>query len=143
VETPDSLLGRLQRDATIWCLATAGLALLIRGRADVSLGILGGGVLSAVSYWAIKSGIDSLLAAATAPAASGGIARGSAPRRKVVWLLVRLAGRYALLTFLAYVMIARLRLHPIGLLAGVSSLVVAAAVEAARILSRPRSPGRR
>ena len=42
--------------------------------------------------------------------------------------------RYALLVLLAYVMIARLRLHPLGLLAGASSVVVAASVEACRLL---------
>jgi hypothetical protein len=42
------------------------------------------------------------------------------------------AFRYALLALLAYVMIARLRLHPLGLLAGASSVVAAAAVEAFR-----------
>jgi hypothetical protein len=35
---------------------------------------------------------------------------------------------------LAYVMIARLSLHPIGLLAGASSVVVAASIEAVRLL---------
>jgi len=47
---------------------------------------------------------------------------------------LQLAGRYALLAFLAYVMIARLRLHPLGLLAGASSIVAAVTVEAVRVL---------
>jgi hypothetical protein len=45
---------------------------------------------------------------------------------------------YALLAVLAYVMIARLRLHPIGLLIGASSLVASAALEAGRVLTRMR-----
>jgi hypothetical protein len=51
------------------------------------------------------------------------------------WRIVfQLAGRYALLGFMAYVMIARLRLPPVWLLAGASSIVAAVAVEAARFL---------
>jgi uncharacterized membrane protein YjgN (DUF898 family) len=42
--------------------------------------------------------------------------------------------RYALLVLLAYVMIARLGLHPLGLLAGASSVVAAASIEAVRLL---------
>ena len=48
--------------------------------------------------------------------------------------LLKVAGRYALLAFLAYVMIARLRLPPLGLMAGASSVVAAAVVEAVRHL---------
>ena len=51
--------------------------------------------------------------------------------------------RYALLGFGAYVMIARLRLPPLGLLAGASSIVAAVTVEAVRLLilkdSSPRT----
>jgi hypothetical protein len=35
-------------------------------------------------------------------------------------------------------MIARLRLHPLGLLAGASSVVAAAAIEAGRLLSKKK-----
>ena len=51
--------------------------------------------------------------------------------------VVRLAARYALLALIAYVMIARLRLHPLGLLAGASSVVAAAALEAVRVVAGP------
>ena len=50
---------------------------------------------------------------------------------------MKLAGRYALLGLGAYVMIARLRLHPVGLLIGASSLVAGACIEAGRSLRRP------
>ena len=43
-----------------------------------------------------------------------------------------LVGRYALLLATGYVIIARLHLHPLGVLVGVSAVVVAATVEAAR-----------
>jgi hypothetical protein len=55
-------------------------------------------------------------------------ARGSRPKK--AGILLRLAGRYALLGLMAYGMIARLRLHPVGLLIGVSSLYAAASLEA-------------
>jgi hypothetical protein len=45
----------------------------------------------------------------------------------------KIALRYALLGLLAYVMIARLRLHPWGLLAGASSVVAGASLEAVRL----------
>ena len=56
------------------------------------------------------------------------------PRPKFAWILVKLALRYALLALLAYVMIARLRLHPLGLMAGASSVVAAVSIEAVRVL---------
>ena len=53
---------------------------------------------------------------------------------------MKLAGRYALLAVLAYVMIARLRLHPIGLVVGASSLVGRRLVRS-RALARAADPG--
>lgn len=165
----DPFVGRVERTALAACLAAAVAALVVRGgRPDVALGVLGGGLLSAASYWAIRSAIDALVralvgspAAPVSPAASpppgrssrvrsehdegpahGGEEAGKAtPRRgtAAASALVRLAGRYALLAFLAYVMIARFRLHPVGLLIGVSSLPFAASVEAVRAV---RGPGR-
>jgi hypothetical protein len=40
-----------------------------------------------------------------------------------------LVGRYALLALIAYVMISRLRLSPLGLLVGVSVIPLAATIE--------------
>jgi hypothetical protein len=84
-----------------------------------------------VSYWAIKSGVDGLVCAW----------QGKAFSRSGI--LLRLAARYALLGLIAYVMIARFRLHPIGLVIGVSSLFVAAAVEAIRQAAAPAGTGER
>ena len=110
----------------------AGAALAIaRGAPGPALGVLGGGVLIAVSYRAIASGVNGLvdlLARQTEPSA-----RPMRPPR-LAWTVTKLAGRYALLAVLAYVMIARLRLHPVGLLVGASSVVAAASVEALRLL---------
>ena len=43
--------------------------------------------------------------------------------------LIMLVGRYALLALIAYVMISRLRLSPLGLLLGVSVIPLAATIE--------------
>jgi hypothetical protein len=134
----DPLLRRLERNALIWCIGAAVLALAARlGRPDIALGVLGGGGLIAVSYWAIKSGIDGLMRASKS--ASGG----AIPTRSIAFALLKFVGRYALLGFLAYVMIARLRLHPIGLLVGASSLFAGATFEAFRGGRRSLIPDRR
>jgi hypothetical protein len=58
------------------------------------------------------------------------------PPRAGAGLALKLAGRYLVLGLAAYVMIARLRLHAVGVLIGASSLVAAASVEAVRTLRR-------
>ena len=70
------------------------------------------------------------------PAVAGAPQTSTSPRRGPVLTGAKVAGRYALLGFLAYVMIARLRLPPLGLLAGASSIVAAVAVEAVRLLMK-------
>jgi hypothetical protein len=79
--------------------------------------VIGGGLLIGVSFLSITGGVDDLAA-----------------RRGTGRAVLKIAGRYALLAFLAYVMIARLRLPPLGLIAGASSLAAAAAIEAIRFL---------
>jgi hypothetical protein len=116
----DPFLRRLERDGLVACAAMAGVALPIAG-AWMSLAVVGGGLLAASSYRAIKGGVD---------AVSGGGTRTAA--------LVKYFTRHAILAVAAYVMLVRLRLHPVGVLTGASSLVVAAAVAAARSL-RPAS----
>lgn len=99
---------------------------------SAAVGVLGGGVLVGVGAFALASGIGGvagLFDGSTPPTERRRIARGA---------VLKLAGRYALLGFLAYVMIARLRLHPLGVLAGASSVAAAAFVEAARFLARNR-----
>jgi hypothetical protein len=130
VPAGDDLLSRIERRTWLFtALAMLAAALLPRGGWWLSLSVGGGALLSLVSYWAIKRGIgglaDALLAGAT-----GGETTGR-PSRGLIWVLLR----YALLAGMAYVMIARLRLSPIGLLCGVSMTVLAAAAEAVR---RPR-----
>lgn len=87
-------------------------------------GIIGGGLLLAISYLALKRGVDAI-----GPPPAGREGRSTvSPWR----LAIGLAGRYALLLLAGYVMIGRLHLHPLGVLVGVSAVVVAAMLEAVR-----------
>lgn len=116
----DEQLRRLRRNTVIACLAIALVALAIEPRA--ALGVLGGGVLVAISYGAVAASLRLLF--------SNGASSRSASKRGLALLIF--IGHYALLAFAAYVMIERFRLHPVGLVGGASSFVLAAAVEALR-----------
>ena len=119
----------------------------------MAAGVAGGGLLALVSLLAIRSTVDALLARiqAAAPPAADAPATGAAaapdappadappPERAGAGLAVKLAGRYLVLGLAAYVMIARLRLHAVGVLIGASSLVAAASFEAVRTLRRSRA----
>lgn len=111
-------------------MAAAALA-IARGAPGPALGVLGGGILVGVSYRAIRSGVNGLVALLDQPVEGE---RRPNPAPRPGWTVTKLATRYALLAVLAYVMIARLRLHPVGLLVGASSVVAAASVEALRLL---------
>ncbi len=124
----DAVLRRVERTAIAVCGATAVAALILtRGAVGAAAAVAAGGMLIGVSYWAIKTGVSELLQAVALRGAAGA----PVPRRSIV---LKLAGRYALLALLAYVMIARLRLHPLGLLAGASSVTAAVSIEALRSL---------
>lgn len=140
----DPLLRRLERRAFVFCTLAAALALIAEtGDPHLALGILGGGALIGISYWAIRSSIDGPMAVALA--ARGEVRAedqtpGPDPRerqRQAARHVFRFATRYLVLGVLAYVMLVRLTLHPVGLIIGVSSIVVAAAIEAVQGL-RPR-----
>ena len=112
------LLARVQRDAAIACALAAAIALALGGwRAGAA--VLGGGLLTGLSFVSLRSALDP-----------------GAARRRGGFTVLRIAGRYALLGFLAYVMIARLRLPLLGLMAGASSAVAAASIEAVRLLAK-------
>ncbi|MPZ21107.1 MAG: hypothetical protein GEV06_24885 [Luteitalea sp.] len=121
----DRVVERIGRGALAACLLLTVAAWLL-SNASIAVGVLGGGLISGLSLWTIRSSVGALMTTGT-----GRARRGSAGRR-----LFGLAGRYALLGFLAYVMIVRLRLHPIGLLLGASSVVLAASAETVRFLVR-------
>ena len=122
----DPLADRLGRSAVIICVVAAAVALALWG-VRMAIGVLGGGLLIGISFYTLGHGVSALVLAATS---------GGASRPRMAGTMLKLALRYALLAFLAYVMIARLRLHPIGLLVGASSVAAAAFVEAVRLLGR-------
>ena len=128
---PDLLLQRLWRTAVVVCLLMGAVALLIFG-VSAAAGVLSGGLLIGISFYHLASGTGELAALVS------GSGTRAEKRQIAARVALKLAGRYALLGFLAYVMIARLRLHPLGLLAGASSVAAAAFVEAARFLAKHR-----
>jgi hypothetical protein len=148
----DELLRRLERRALIFCLAAAAVMGIAFRQPDVALGVLGGGALTAGSYWAIRASVTGLLALIPSKVAAGAPLSADSPensgepqadsaaswRPNPVKDLLRVVSRYALLALAAYVMIARLRLSPVGLLIGASSLFVATTLEAFRFKPRAR-----
>lgn len=130
----DPFFRRMTWSAVLFCLGAAVLALLLTANWRMAAGVIGGGMLVGVSLMAIRSSVDTMIAVMTA----GDPEVKAQARRRAAGAAFRLVGRYALLAVMAYVMIARLRLHPIGLLIGASSLVASAALEAGRVLTRMR-----
>ena len=95
------------------------------------LGVLGGGALIGLSYWAIRGAVDGVFSGRSA---------GDSARKPARFPLVKFFTRHAMLALAAYGMMVRLRLDPVGVLAGVSSLLVAVAVEVIRDLRWRRFP---
>src|SRR4029453_5636063 len=118
--------------------------LLFKRNLAAPLGVLGGGLLIGVSFWAIRGTVDTLMTVrGVLPRPSGGAAQamegeaakaGETGRISSVSLLVKFFTRHAIVALAAYGMMVRLHLDPMGLLAGVSSLGVAVGVEALRDL---------
>jgi hypothetical protein len=132
---PDPTLRRLERNALLCTAVALAVALVARGgRTDVALGVGGGALLAGLSYWAIRASVDALVALVSGHAGE----EDAPPRFARIWL--GLAGRYALLGLMAYGMIARLRLSPVGLFIGVSAPFAAVCVEAARETTRRGRP---
>ncbi|MEW6320958.1 MAG: ATP synthase subunit I [Acidobacteriota bacterium] len=117
----DRVLARLGRDTAVVAGVLAVLALAVWPREmRAALGVVGGGLLVALSGWAIASATGEALAA------------GREGRRPGARALVKFVTRHAILALAAYVMMARLGLDPVGMLVGVSALGAAAALEAGR-----------
>ncbi len=125
------MIERIARDTAIACLALAVLAFAWRRNLAAPLGVLGGGALVGLSYWAIRGTVDAI---------AGLRLPGESPRKSPGFQLVKFFTRHAMLALAAYGMMVRLRLDPVGLLAGVSSLAVAVAVEGLRDLRWRRFP---
>ena len=110
--TAADFLRRLERTTVVVvAVLAAAVWVAMPGRPRVALGVVGGGVLVAVSYWAIR-----------------GVIAGNSRR----WALVNFFTRHAILAVAGYGMMTRLELHPVGLLMGVTAPAVAAGIEAFR-----------
>jgi hypothetical protein len=131
----DPFFRRLTWGAVVFCVLAASVTLSLGHEWQMAAGVIGGGALVGVSLWAIRSSVDAMLAVMT----TGDEAAKARARRQAAAATFRLVSRYALLGLMAYVMIARLRLHPVGLLIGASSLVASAVLETGRVLTRTRS----
>ena len=119
------MIARVARDTTLACLAIAILFLLIKRNIAAPLGVVGGGLLIGGSFWAIRGTVDALVVLRSG---------GETGRISMVFLLVKFFTRHGIVALAAYGMMVRLRLDPMGLLAGVSSLGVAVGVEVLRDL---------
>ena len=135
----DPALRRFELDAVIACGVVAVLAFALTSpnglvpALNAFLAVLAGGLLTGLSYRAIKGGVDVAVVAATGA--------GLSKARRVV-LSVKFFTRYALLAVAAYVMLTCFHLHPVGVLAGATSPFLAAVVLVGR-LARARSRGPR
>jgi hypothetical protein len=121
VAESDLTLRRIERHSVMACVVLAAAAAVVTRRLDAPLGVLGGGALVAMSYWGIKAGMTALVDAS-----------GAGGARRVAIGLVKFFTRYAILAVAAYVIMARLRLPPVAVFAGASSLVLAVTFEALR-----------
>lgn len=125
----DPFLRRLERNSVVACGLLAAVAWLLTRGSAAPLGVVGGGLLVVISYRGIKAGINVVTGSA------GEAGRGV----KTAIGLVKFFTRYAILAGAAYVIMARLRLPPVAVCAGASSLVIAVMVEALRgVTSRER-----
>jgi hypothetical protein len=119
------VIERIARGTAIACAVITGLFAIWKRDLAGPLGVLGGGVLIGLSFWAIHGMVDTLIAMR---------ASGETGRKSSGFALVKFFTRHAILAVAAYGMMVRLHVDPLGLLAGVSSLGVAVAVEAFRDL---------
>ena len=119
------MIARIARDTALACAAIAVVFLLWKRNVASPLGVLGGGVLIGLSFWAIRGTVDALIAVRSGDEIG---------RKSTRFALVKFFTRHAIVAVAAYGMMVRLRVDPMGLLAGVSSLGVAVGVEALRDL---------
>ena len=120
------MIPRLARRSAVVCVSLAALAGLATWEVRVAGGVLGGGVLAGFALWALTGVVDGLMGAA------GAVETAESRPLSRPFVLVKFFTRHAILAFVAYVMMARLHLDPVGMIVGVTSVVVAAALEAMR-----------
>ena len=125
------MIDRIARDTAGACVVVALCFSAWRRDVMAGLSVVGGGLLIGLSYWAIRGTVDALIARRTS---------GETSAKSTTLQLVKFFTRYGMLALAAYGMMVRLHLDPLGLLAGVSSIVIAAAVEVLRDLRWRRFP---
>jgi hypothetical protein len=128
---------RIARTTVVVCVVLAAVAAIWTRGLLVPFGVVGGGLLVGLSYWAIASTVNALTARSAPPQ---GQRPGENGRKRAGFHLVKIFTRHGMLALAAYVMMVRLHLDPVGLLAGVSSLGIAVAVEVLRDLRWRRFP---
>jgi hypothetical protein len=89
----------------------------------LALGVVAGGLLVGMALWALSGLVDAL---------GGGSENGKKRPVSRAFSLVKFFTRHVILAAVAYVMMVRLHLDPVGMVVGVTSVVVAAALEATR-----------
>lgn len=125
------MIDRIARGTVVTCALFALLAALWFRNLAAPLGVVGGGLLIGLSFWAIQGSVDGFV----------GLGSGGAPPRKPArFHLVKFFTRHGMLALAAYGMMVRLQLDPVAMLVGVTSLGVAVAVEAVRSLRWRRFP---
>jgi hypothetical protein len=120
------VIERLARNTAITCVLLSGAAWVWSRDARVAGGVLAGGAVVGLALWALAGVAQSLGGGGERGESGGfrGVSRGVG--------LVKFFTRHAILAFVAYVMMVRLHLDPVGMVVGVTSVVVAALVEAVR-----------
>ncbi|MGE0862787.1 MAG: hypothetical protein AB7P34_02700 [Vicinamibacterales bacterium] len=125
------MIARIGRDTAIVCGLFALVAALWFRNVAVPAGVIGGGLLIGLSFWAVQGSVDAWV---------GVRSGGETARKSARFHLVKFFTRHGMLALAAYGMMVRLQLDPVAMLAGVTSLGVAVAVEAVRSLRWRRFP---
>ena len=119
------MIKRIARDTALACLAIALVFFLFKRTLAAPLGVLGGGLLIGLSFWAIRSTVDALIALQKKDETGRNLPR---------FALVKFFTRHGIVALAAYGMMVRLHVDPLGVLLGVTSLGIAVGVEALRDL---------
>ena len=139
VPESDASLRRVRRDAVVICLASAAAALAaMGGRPAGALGVLAGGALMAVSYSAIRGGVDRALGRTGEGTEQASRPLPRAASRAAAWAAFRFIARYGVIAVLAWAILVPLHAHPLGVFAGVTAPVLAIGIEALRLVRQRR-----
>lgn len=124
------MIARVARHTAVACLVIAVAWALWRRSIGGAVAVVVGGLLIAISFWAIRSTVDDLMLRSA----------GETGRKPAGFTLVKFFTRHGIVALAAYGMMVRLHVDPVGMLLGVSSLGVAVAVEVLKDLRWRRFP---